>query len=81
MALRFREVLPADVRVRNLSVAVDDNSSGARKFQKLIQRKPKINDEETGSSFTKILENVSADMPRGSLTAIIGASGSGKTTL
>jgi ABC-type multidrug transport system fused ATPase/permease subunit len=81
MALHFREVLPADIRVRNLSVAVDESFSGAWNFRKLVQGKPKINDEEAGSSFTKILENVSADMPRGSLTAIIGASGSGKTTL
>lgn len=70
--ISLRAVAPVDVSVRDLSVQVD--VSPARPLQAL-QRKRLEPDLKT------ILHNVSADMPSGSLTAIIGGSGSGKTTL
>ena len=81
VGISLREVLPVDIHVRNISVALRNHSNGPRKIPKLFPTRTKTEDEETGSSFSVLLDNVSADMPHGSLTAIIGASGSGKTTL
>jgi ABC-type multidrug transport system fused ATPase/permease subunit len=78
--ISLREVAPVDVTVRDVSVAVDEASIRTRKFP-IFPGNPQLNDEESGAPETRILENVSAHMPHGSLTAIIGASGSGKTTL
>jgi ABC-type glutathione transport system ATPase component len=79
--ISLREVSPVDVAVRNISVTVDTSSSARGKFRSLLSKKSKLEDAESSKSPVPLLENVSADMPRGSLTAIIGASGSGKTTL
>jgi ABC-type glutathione transport system ATPase component len=80
--ISLREVSPVDVSLRNISASVDHRSEGAKTFKNLFRRTPISNDEERGSDrSTLILDNLSADMPSGSLTAIIGASGSGKTTL
>jgi ABC-type glutathione transport system ATPase component len=80
--ISLHEVSPVDVAVRHISVRVDHLSKGTKKFRNALQRNTKSNDEEAGPvQSTVILDNVSADMPSGSLTAIIGASGSGKTTL
>ena len=80
-AISLRDVSPVDVRVHNITVTINDGSNRSQNVRRLLSSKPKIRDEEGGSSPTVLLENVSAEMPRGSLTAIIGASGSGKTTL
>jgi len=78
--LSFRPVAPVDIAIRRLVVTVDEASSPFTKlWQRLQKRKP--SNEEVVSTRKTILGNVSADLPRGTLTAIIGGSGSGKTTL
>jgi ABC-type multidrug transport system ATPase subunit len=73
--ISLREVDPVSVRLEHLSVSVDESPNAfARAFSK----------KKSSPSHTHvktILDNVSADMPSGSLTAIIGGSGSGKTSL
>ncbi|KAJ5989379.1 ABC-2 type transporter [Penicillium waksmanii] len=77
--LSLRAVNPVDVNIKNLSLDIDASSpiwgtSPAEIWQRL--RGHKIE----GSS-KNVLQGVSASMPSGSLTAIIGSSGSGKTSL
>jgi ABC-type multidrug transport system fused ATPase/permease subunit len=79
--ISLREVSPVDVAVRNISVTVDAVSKTRGILQKVFPGKAKVDDAEAISPSISLLENVSADMPRGTLTAIIGASGSGKSTL
>lgn len=71
---------PVAVHIRDLSVEVDISPSPLetilRKFQR--RKKPNLQSQETTKC---VLKDVSADMPPGSLTAIIGASGSGKSSL
>jgi ABC-type multidrug transport system ATPase subunit len=81
VGISLRKVSPVDVRVRNISVTVNNNTNGAQKFRNLFPTREKTKDVENDFPSTTLLDNVSADMPHGSLTAIIGASGSGKTTL
>ena len=77
--LSLRAVAPVDVSVRNLTVAIDLKSSGFGALR-LPFSKSKVLDPLKPT--TKIiLDDVSARMPSGSLTAIIGASGSGKTSM
>lgn len=72
--ISLHEVEPVSVRLENLSIAVDESPNA---FVRLISRKT-----ATGQSHVKnILNDVSADLPSGTLTAIIGGSGSGKTSL
>lgn len=76
--LSLRGVEPVDVSVTDLAVRVDTTpqiwqSSPSAMWDRL--RNPKEDRLKT------ILDSVSADMPRGTLTAIIGGSGSGKTSL
>ena len=72
--LSLTQVAPVDVLVHGLTVGVDLKPSGLKglhiPFRKLPEKTTKI-----------ILNDVSARMPNGSLTAIIGASGSGKTSM
>ncbi|KAF2663360.1 pleiotropic drug resistance protein, ABC superfamily [Microthyrium microscopicum] len=77
----MRAVSPVDVAVRNVSVTAGTSSRGPSIFQTIRSRKVLQEDEESGTTSRPLLNNVSAYMPQGSLTAIIGASGSGKTTL
>lgn len=76
--LSFSDVCPANITVRNLEVEVDVASS----FVDTLKAKftnPKIDDlENNGVRRKKILRDVSADFPAGTMTAIIGGSGSGK---
>jgi ABC-type multidrug transport system fused ATPase/permease subunit len=74
--LSLSAVDPIDVKVRNLAVQVDTSPSPLS-LGSLLPRKRKANEPTTKT----ILHDVSADMPRGTLTAIIGGSGSGKTTM
>lgn len=74
--LSLSAVDPIDVEVRNLAVQVDTSPSPFS-LASLLPRKNKVNDSRTKT----ILHDVSANMPRGTLTAIIGGSGSGKTTM
>ncbi|PQE26531.1 ABC transporter protein [Rutstroemia sp. NJR-2017a BBW] len=72
-------VNPVNVQIRNLSVSVDISPS-AFSIQKYLPRK-KGQDGVATSTTKQILHSVSASMPVGTLTAIIGGSGSGKTTM
>ena len=67
--LSFRPVKPVNIIVRNLSVTVTSKPS----FLSQIIKKNGLQQKKV-----YILENVSADLPTGQLTALIGASGSGK---
>ncbi|KMU90335.1 ATP-binding cassette sub-family G member 5 [Coccidioides immitis H538.4] len=77
--LSFRKVQPVDVHVKELVVRVDTvppiwQSSPSLLWDRL-RRKTK------GDPLKTVLDGVTAAMPSGSLTAIIGGSGSGKTSL
>jgi ABC-type multidrug transport system ATPase subunit len=75
-AISLRAVEPVSVRLDHLSVTVDQSPNALQK----IFSKPKAGDEAV-SHVKTILEDISAEMQSGSLTAIIGGSGSGKTSL
>lgn len=73
--ISLREVEPVSVRLENLSVSVDESPIA---LAKVFSKKK----EATGQSYVRtILDDVSAELPSGTLTAIIGGSGSGKTSL
>ena len=73
--ISLRAVDPVSVRLEHLTVSVDESPTAlARAFSKK-KASPETNHVKT------ILDDISADMPSGSLTAIIGGSGSGKTSL
>ena len=71
--LSLRAVDPVNVSVRNLTVEVDLKPSFP-----LSLFSSKTSSFPTSKT---ILHNVSANMPQGTLTAIIGSSGSGKTSM
>lgn len=75
--LTFRAVDPVDIRVSNLGIVYESTPSP---LTRLFPSSSKSASSSQPLSKT-ILHNVSAHMPAGSLTAIIGSSGSGKTTL
>ncbi|KAF2640204.1 ABC transporter-like protein [Massarina eburnea CBS 473.64] len=75
--ISLREVDPVSVRIEHLSVSVDE-SPGV--LAKILARNATSRDA-TESHVKTILDDISAEMPTGSLTAIIGGSGSGKTSL
>lgn len=77
--LSLSAVDPVNVQVRNLAVQVDTSPSPLS-LASLLPRKRKVNGG-TESKTKTILYDVSANMPHGTLTAIIGGSGSGKTTM
>ncbi|KAL2425309.1 putative ABC transporter ATP-binding protein/permease [Exophiala dermatitidis] len=68
-----------NVRVRHVSVKVDP--AGGSVFTSLDAFKTSVLRLNDKPAIKDILNDVSADIPSRSLTAIIGASGSGKTTL
>ena len=76
-AISLREVDPVSVRIEGLSVTVDQSPNVfGRAFAKNASAR-----DGTNSHVKTILDNISAEMSSGSLTAIIGGSGSGKTSL
>jgi ABC-type multidrug transport system ATPase subunit len=77
--LSLSDVDPVDVQVRDLAVTVDISPS-ALSLSHYLPRK-QSQDATTTSNAKQILHSVSASMPAGTLTAIIGGSGSGKTTM
>ena len=81
--LSFSDVHPAEITVRNLEVEVDVATSFVDTLKARFV-KSKVGDVE-GDAVSrvrkKILKDVSADFPPGTLTAIIGGSGSGKVHL
>jgi ABC-type multidrug transport system ATPase subunit len=71
-SISLHAVEPVSVRLEHLSVSVDEAPNAlARIFAK----------EKAPQSHKTILDDISAEMPSGTLTAIIGGSGSGKTSL
>lgn len=78
-AMSLREVDPVSLRIEHLSVSVDESPNFLAKF--LSKKNAAANSASSGGHVKKILDDVSADMPSGSLTAIVGGSGSGKTSL
>lgn len=77
--LSLSAVDPVDVEVHNLAVQVDTSPSPLS-LASLLPQKRETNGGNKSKTKT-ILHDVSANMPRGTLTAIIGGSGSGKTTM
>jgi ABC-type glutathione transport system ATPase component len=77
--ISLSDVDPVDVQVRDLAVNVDLGASPLS-LASLFSRKPN-RDGNAKSETKQILHSVSASMPPGTLTAIIGGSGSGKTTM
>ena len=79
--LSFSDVHPVDVAIRNLEVEVDVATPFADALKAKFIRF-KVGDLEGGAvggvRRKKILKDVSADFPAGTLNAIIGGSGSGK---
>lgn len=78
--ISFRSVAPVDIAIWGLVVAVEASVSAFDKLRLRLQKQGPDNQINATKSKT-ILGDVSADFPRGTLTAIIGGSGSGKTTL
>lgn len=72
------DVEAVDVQIRDLTVSVDTSPSWFDPATYLELAKAKFNPQ---SSSKTLLHHVSASLPAGTLTAIIGGSGSGKTTL
>lgn len=77
--LSFRAVEPVNVCVRHLSVAVGTPPTALEKLGATFARKQSQLRQRPSSKC--ILDDVSADMQCGTLTAIIGGSGSGKTSM
>jgi ABC-type multidrug transport system ATPase subunit len=77
--LSLAEVEPVDVQVRGLAVNVHLGPS-ALSLTSLLPRKRNRDGDATPET-KQILHSVSASMPPGTLTAIIGGSGSGKTSM
>lgn len=74
-----RESCQVNVRVRNLSITVDPTVLSP--FSSLSALQARLFNQRAKFPPKQILRDVSADLPGGTLTAIIGASGSGKTSL
>lgn len=74
-AISLRDVDPVSVRLDHLSVSVDESPNA---FAAVFSKKKASTDRKR---MKNILDDVSADLPCGTLTAIIGGSGSGKTSL
>ncbi|KAH7081670.1 ABC transporter-like protein [Paraphoma chrysanthemicola] len=73
--ISLHAVEPVSVRLEHLSVSVDESPNA---LGGLFAKKK---DAPNRSHVKTILDDVSAEMPSGTLTAIIGGSGSGKTSL
>ncbi|KAH8701579.1 P-loop containing nucleoside triphosphate hydrolase protein [Talaromyces proteolyticus] len=82
-SLSFRAVIPVDVLIKDLTVEIDMTppswqTAPGRMWKRLTGSKLAHN--EGNSSYKTILQDITADIPPGSLTAVIGSSGSGKTS-
>lgn len=71
--ISFTDVVPVDIKMRRVSVDV----AISKGFMETFTRKS--SDPEAANT-KRILDDVSADFPRGSLVAIMGGSGSGKVS-
>lgn len=77
--LSLRDVDPVDVSVKSLSLEIDTSPPIWETSPGQMWRR--IRGKHLPTSSKRVLDSVSASMPKGSLTAIIGSSGSGKTSL
>jgi ABC-type multidrug transport system ATPase subunit len=77
--LRLQKVAGVSVQVRNLSVKFD--ASKERPLTAMTTAKSRLWPGKREVAIKTIIDDISADMPIGSLTGVIGNSGSGKTTL
>lgn len=77
--LSFRIVEPATINVQNLNVHTYSARSPLESAKALLRKGGDTSTQQTSRRKT-ILNGITARMPRGSLTAIMGASGSGKTS-
>ncbi|KAL8653372.1 MAG: hypothetical protein Q9226_003875 [Calogaya cf. arnoldii] len=75
--LSFRAVEAVTVQVQKLSADIDDSPGGLGGLLAGFKR----GRSASTKNYKTILQDVNADMPSGSLTAILGGSGSGKTTM
>ncbi|KAI4226498.1 MAG: hypothetical protein L6R40_008288 [Gallowayella cf. fulva] len=75
--LSFHSVEAVNVQVRGLCVDIDVSPGGVTALLNAIKRTKNA----PPKPHKTILNDVNADMPSGSLTAILGGSGSGKTTM
>ena len=74
--LSLRNVEPVDICVKGLGVSIDVSPSGFTAIRARL-----ANYHRQNKVLKRILQDVDANMPNGSLTAIIGGSGSGKTSM
>ncbi len=77
--LSLRAVAPVSVSVQDLTLEINLAPSGIGRVAEAFKAKRQRSLAEPQSK--TILNNVTAQIPPGSLTAILGASGSGKTSL
>ncbi|KAL8862693.1 MAG: hypothetical protein Q9178_001191 [Gyalolechia marmorata] len=75
--LSFRAVEAVRLHVRSLSADIDVSRGGIARFSASFKR----GKDASINNYKRILHDINADMPSGSLTAILGGSGSGKTTM
>ncbi|KAL8639406.1 MAG: hypothetical protein Q9228_003563, partial [Teloschistes exilis] len=75
--LSFRVVEPVNLSVHSLTVDINISPAGIAALSSALKRRK----DAAVTTHTRILDNVTAEMPSGSLTAILGGSGSGKTTM
>jgi ABC-type multidrug transport system fused ATPase/permease subunit len=85
-AISLNDVTPVDVQVKNITVSVFEGKRRPGGLFSSLRAKSKEPATDSAArsdaSYVKpILQDVSAHMPSGSLTAILGSSGSGKTSL
>jgi ABC-type multidrug transport system ATPase subunit len=76
-------VAPVQVRIHGLTVRVKSAAEAMQSSRRLLEKvfKFRRNTERISSLSNTILEDVSLDIPAGTLTAILGPSGSGKSAL
>ncbi|KAK9457864.1 P-loop containing nucleoside triphosphate hydrolase protein [Dipodascopsis uninucleata] len=88
--LSFNEVDPVDVSIRNLSLSVSSTTLKERLFKRRRKNTPPGPDydqeqtvgfHDSNDNSKMILDNISLDVPSGTVMAILGGSGSGKTSL
>lgn len=81
MVVPSRNVASVDVQIRDLTVEVRTASNIWSTLSNPFSHESKSASTDPACASKTIVDGISADMPAGSLTAILGESGSGKTTL
>lgn len=81
MNIPLKSFSPVDIQIRDLTVEVRPARDIWVDALNLCNFSSKHGPQKSKCPSKTILDGISADMPAGSLTAILGGSGSGKTTL